>query len=309
MEAKKKKYLIITSLVVFSLLVVGLIFFFWWKNPSNSEKKFDPRGEFGSEYRDPESGYSTWKIIFPPGSSEERAKQEFVDYVWHHGAYVNSQNKQEVEKQLIKDASRLNFSEIREWEKEFSPDLLDEENIWEKAWQKYHEKAFFYLPDSQSKFEKGVKEAQAKLFILGYSADCLELKPNGEIDWIASLNVLMHGRPGIKKTNLKKNQATFQKLSDYIAGQNKESINVQLLINGNQFPNLTTLKELNEWVNTLAKLLEKGQYLFYRRWRIAKKLGKKCGRLLESPKGDDKYHYKNQKLNLDYQLLCFSINS
>jgi hypothetical protein len=69
------------------------------------------------------------------------------------------------------------------------------------------------------------------------------------------------------------------------------------------------LKELNEWVNTLANLLEKGQWLFYRRWRIAKKIGEKCGQLLEIPKGDDKYSYKNQKLNLDYQLLAFSINS
>jgi hypothetical protein len=69
----------------------------------------------------------------------------------------------------------------------------------------------------------------------------------------------MHGRVGKKKTVLKKNQATFQKLSDYIAGEKEQGINVQLLINGNQFPNLTTLKELNEWVNTLANLLEKGQ--------------------------------------------------
>nr|CAG8435674.1 12340_t:CDS:2 [Entrophospora candida] len=117
--------------------------------------------------------------------------------------------KEEVAKErteLLKEEI-VPYKEKREQEKQFSTNLLDENNLFSKVFKEYGESG---------------------------------------------------GRPGEKKSYPK---GTFEEISDYI----EKDINGLLISEGKRFPDLTNLKELNEWVNNLTEINERGSLLLHDR--------------------------------------------
>lgn len=298
----QKKYIYIgIGLVVFILIAVGA--FFLWKKLKNSNKSDSADEEDKDinpeeipteikEYRkkdwvDHKSGLSSYEIPnLPTNISASRAKDELLEALWQWTG--KRWDKKKIERTLVKNAQRINLADKKENK---GHDPLFNSKFLERLAEKYQQDIFFNRPN-QDKFEKEIKETRLSFYFL-FANFKLKYKSNKKIDWLASLREFTDS----KKDNKTKTQKEedFEKVISYMEREIKPFV----VAHTNKFTSLTSLKELNQWANTLARKNAAASRLAVENWYRAQEIDKKV--LSPATEGKTTLRYvniKNEKFDL-----------
>jgi hypothetical protein len=302
-KTTKKWIYIGVGLAVFILIAAGIGFWFWNKSKS-SKNKSDSTDEKDEEdnqtvdreewkkadWVDPETGLSNYK--FPPlptNISEAEAKEELLEAIWQWGG--KNWDKKKIERTLEKNNKQINLADKKEI---YQQDTFYRLELFKTWSEKYQEDIFVNQPD-QTKFEKGIDEAESEFLHLIYSLDSrLKLKKNKEIDWLASLKEFTKKKADNKKTKTQKEEE-LERINNHL----EREINPFVIKHVKKFPSLTSLNELNQWVKVLTYQNRAAFNLVLKRWELAKELDKKneIPSLAENTLGKDECS-KNEEFNL-----------
>lgn len=310
-ENKKKWIYIGVGLVIFIAIAVGAIFL--WKRskiPAKSDSDNEEENALEelpkeiTEYRNKdwvnkETGINDYKIPkkrLPKNISVARAKDEILEAIWQWSN--KTKKKKEIARILEKNTQRINLADKEEKENQ---DPLFWAKFMDKVGKKYQQDIFFSQPN-QEKFGKGIEETRTNFYYLMISF-MLKYKNNKKIDWKASLRWFTEGKVNKTKTEEKED---FEKVVNYVE---REAINPFITDKALKFPSLTSLKELNQWTNTMDLKECIGSKLAFDNYFRAQEIGK----IVPSPgkkEGQETIRYtniKNEKFNLNPVVVIFKL--
>jgi hypothetical protein len=133
-------------------------------------------------------------------------------------------------------------------------------------------------------------------------------KENGEIDWVGT-NKWLAGENKHDKMTAEKPKTKTESKSLYKSIKEKieKEVNSFFLVHAKKFPNLTTLDELNQWVNIEAQKRHLVTNLYFRRYLAARKIGKETKKIEAVPPNGSKAVFENKKFNLTYKCNIYKI--